>query len=283
MTEFTRSYEQKTLRSYSEFKETKRHLANWGIGSYKNRYIEYYTNEDFIEDFFTKPIRKYSNGDCRIVDFGGGDGVLLNTILGQLADITTIRIIEAINIDCTKKSLDLMRRKYGERINALNEDVLDCSLKDNTVDIALSRHVLNYFGLNDQKKYFASIYHKMKEGALAIIMWPGGKNLKVAKSYSKFYSKIAAVITGETPTNVLENKYFSSVAEVATIAETLGFKIVKAGNTGLKFRYTALGFDQRFSLNPDQTSRIKKIFDRHKVENGIAYYEAQLNFIICVK
>lgn len=259
---FTKKYESFTHTTYSELGKEKKTLADWGIGKYKGRLIEFYNDPALIQDNFTNHIKKYitetSISKPTVIDFGSGDGLLIDTVSNQLEQEGYE--INGVNLDMTEKSLKISKGKKPET-PLLLADALKLPIKNSSVDIGLSRSVLNYLGTEKQKEYLDSIHQALKQNGIFIITWPGGHDQEKADDLTDFYAKITSIITGDDDVEKIKNnKRFSSIEEISAIAEKIGFTIQDSGDLGVEITYTPGGFSQRFKMSEDQIKKTEKIF-----------------------
>src|SRR3989344_1812950 len=86
----------------------------WGVAEYKGELIPLYIDEGLARDMFTNRILGNFSGrglnlesGVKIVDFGGGDGVLLNIVTRQLTEAGYKGVV-GVNIDMNQERLDVM-------------------------------------------------------------------------------------------------------------------------------------------------------------------------------
>jgi len=266
---FTKNFENTVKTSYSEFGKEGKELKNWGIAKYKGKPIEFYSDPTFIKEYFSDPILDHlkekkidPSKTLELVDFGGGDGVLISTLLKQLKD-EDYNNIHGLNIDYTLKNLEKMKQSFtGEdKINMVQADITELPIKNNSVDIATSRHVIQYFGKKDQIQFLRNIFDSLKSESFFAMKWPGANNPEQSQILTDFYAKTFAICTGESSEKVAENKYFTSYQEVEKIVKDIGFKIINSGKCSAELGITAEGFFDRFNLTDEQKKDIKNIFE----------------------
>jgi len=281
--QFTNKYEKFVITSYSEFGKEKNNLKNWGMAEYDGKVIEFYNNPEFIREYFSEPILKHlEEKNCdysaklNLVDFGGGDGILIKTLIDQLKKDGYTNI-NGLNIDYTLKNLEKMRANNEKNLDqsdlkniavAQGDILKELPLKDNSVDIGVSRHVLQYFGKEAQPEVLKNLYNSLKSDGILVMKWPGADNPGQSSILTDFYAQTLGVCTNESSEEVAKNKYFVSYQEVEEIAKKIGYKIVAGGKCRAKLRITGEGFSDRFKLSPQQTEKMTKIFqefyDRYK-------------------
>ena len=286
--DFTKKYESFTRQTYSELGKEKKTLADWGIGKYKGQLIEFYNDPVLIRDNFTNHIKNYIAGMSidrpTVVDFGSGDGILINTVSNQLAQ----EGYEAngVNLDMTEKSLRISQEKNLEMPHVL-ADALDLPFKNNSVDIGLSRSVLNYLGLDGQKKYLESIYNVLKQDGLFIVTWPGGHDNQKAENLTDFYAQITSIITDDNDVEKIKNnKRLSSIEEISKMANEIGFAVMDSGDLGVEIKYTTKGFSQRFKMSQHQVKKIEDIFKNwpsNFLSDDKKSYPSGFNYVILKK
>lgn len=88
----------------------------WGSAKYKGQWIDINTDESLIRDVFVAEILSFLKEKkfLRIVDFGCGEGYVLNAVLCWLKN-TEVQV-ESIGIDNNQKSLELMKKNFLKSI-----------------------------------------------------------------------------------------------------------------------------------------------------------------------
>src|SRR3989338_11557713 len=78
------AFDTQANKNYSEFNEIG--PGHWNAGIFKKEWKDIYKGEESIKHLFTDQIIKHlgNKKNLRIVDFGGGDGCLLDVLRTQL-------------------------------------------------------------------------------------------------------------------------------------------------------------------------------------------------------
>lgn len=222
--DFTKKFEHTVATFYSEFNK-KTELKNWGIAEYEGKNIEFYTNPDFIKEYFTEPIAKHleknnisKNANLNLADFGGGDGVLVKELITQLNKIG-YKNINGVNIDYTYKNLEKMDKNDDCKIIGIQGDTDQLPLKDNSVDIGVSRHLIQYFSKEKQPEILQNISNTLKPNSIFIMKWPGSDNPEQSPILTDFYAKLFGICVNRLSDKVAKNKYFVSYQEVEETAK----------------------------------------------------------------
>jgi len=248
----SQKYEERIKKSYSEFRKSG--LGKWAAVYYKGIFRNQYSDPKLIYDIFTKNIiGEIKKGSITIVDFGGGDGVLLNIIKQQLSkkNINT----RAINLDTNEKSLKLCKNKYPW-IESKKHNITK-KYKTSFADLALSRFVLQYINKKERPNFFKSMYLTLKKGGLLIILWPGND---YTKEFNRFTSQITGLISKKSPKEMLKSHWYPSFNEAKKNIKNAGFnKIEKVKLKAILFT-SASSWKDRFKINKNDFLKIERIY-----------------------
>src|SRR3989344_2254042 len=97
-------YESRVTKTYGELGREGVGVKTWGQIEYNGEWINLYTNREFIYVQFTYRIMRYieqhpeAKNGLTLVDFGGGDGFLLDEVTKQLKELG-IDQVTSTNLD----------------------------------------------------------------------------------------------------------------------------------------------------------------------------------------
>ncbi len=195
------NYESRIKTAYSELKEGDNNIFQWGKGEYKGKLIDLYSDDEFIRDGFTEPIIRHwqkegrGKGDKLILDMGGGDGILLATILRQLAvaGFDKVRGID-LDLDPSGRNFKIFNQKkekgeYPDNLMAVKGDIFAPPFRDGSADVVVSRRVIQYFSQEQQIEFLKKMRGVLKNSGLAIIEWPAG-----GQGFNELFTEITQVI-----------------------------------------------------------------------------------------
>lgn len=150
-----------------------------------------------------------------VADFGCGSG----TLLYNVAKITNARLIAIEQSDVALQAT----KNLVPRVETLNEDVLSTSLKNTSIDFALSRMAIEHV---DDKKFLSEVYRVLRAGGYFWVV------SVVKQNWAWYFYKNAAGETVIEPTHLREYK---SVAEFEGLLQANGFSIVKSKLSKVRF------------------------------------------------
>jgi SAM-dependent methyltransferase len=150
-----------------------------------------------------------------VVDFGSGGG----TLLYNIAKNTEAILVGMEQADhAIAQSLALV-----PRMRAVKSDILNNSLKNESIDFAFSTMVIEHI---DDEKFTSEIYRVLKPGGYFLVT-------SVLKSPNAWYFyKNAAGETVLEPTHLREYK---SLMEFENLVQAHGFSIIKSKTPSIKF------------------------------------------------
>jgi len=262
MISIIKDYEHKTKMKYSNSNPIG--PGHWNAVSYRGNWINFYSDADFIYEYFTRQIiEKFKHKNrLTIVDFGGGDGILLHTIKQQLEE-NNFKVI-AINLDLNKDNLKLCKKKYPEVI-AKKWDILRQYKKD-FADIIVSRFVLQYQNTPGQLELIKNANFSLKKSGLFLLMWVGNKN---GKKFNAIMAKITGIIMNIAYRKALQTRNFPSKYSTKKLMASAGFKKITAVKVDARGFLSANAWAERFNLNNKESNELKKKFYSYSKSNNL--------------
>jgi SAM-dependent methyltransferase len=261
-------YEESISKGYSELGEEEGTVEKWGRGEYKGRWVDFYSDSEFIRDSFTNPIliwlkeKNISETDSvKIMDAGGGDGIVLNTILKKLeqegfSQITGI----VLDSDTSGRNFDILKKKkesgeYSSKLEAVKGDIFHSPVQGKSVDIVISRRVIQYFLTNQHSEFLNKMRESLKDDGLAVIEWPAGE-----KGLDELFEEITTIITGDKQFK----RNFPAFHDFhpTNLPDQVGLEI-RLGWIMAQEYATPESFQHRFNLEAEQVEAIRKIFDKY--------------------
>ncbi|MCA9496244.1 MAG: class I SAM-dependent methyltransferase [Nanoarchaeota archaeon] len=135
-------------------------------------------------------LKKIINGTNQtIVELGSGTGNFSIEIAKQTPHNNKI-----ISLEYTKEFLQLQKEKIKKsklktKINLIQSDIRNMPFSNNSLDVVLMVHVLNFFKKDERDKILADIYSKIKPNKYFIIA-DIGREINVGKWALKLYGNI---------------------------------------------------------------------------------------------
>lgn len=298
------SYEGKVQTPYCDFDKKDKDSDRWGHGRaktvellgvdgemlalYDEKEIKNtYNDPIFIFDEFTRPIlnwlareHKDKNTELKIVDFGGGDGVLLDIVLKQMEKTHQLtdddrkklsirglgnvdfKKVEGVvlDLDSTGRNKKIIEQKkkdgeYSANLSITKGDVLQSPLLENSADIAISRKTIQYIDEKEQNLFLQNIHKTLKDNGLFIIQWPNQHSDN--KAYNAIFNEITSVIVGANAP-----RRFPDLNEIKKQGEAAGFKMLVGSQATTEY-FTVESFASRFSLSSAQEGEIREIFKKY--------------------
>jgi 2-polyprenyl-3-methyl-5-hydroxy-6-metoxy-1,4-benzoquinol methylase len=251
-----RSYEDKIKKRYSEFKSTG--IGTWNAVSFRGRFVNMYNDKEMIRELFTNKIKSNfkEKKDLVIIDFGGGDGILLSTIKNQLKDCLNI---EACNLDLNEKSIQSCKQNNPE-IKTIKQNILE-QYKQGCADVILCRFVMQYQSKEEQLLILKNAYNTLKQGGLFFILWPSHKNKEFINNME---AETVQIITGKDKKLTKLSRYFPPIEEMIKNMEKAGFQILSSNEEEIKQYYTVKGWLDRFDLTKDQEIQLTNLFNKYE-------------------
>ncbi|MGY4884339.1 MAG: class I SAM-dependent methyltransferase [Nanobdellota archaeon] len=251
-----RSYEDKIKKRYSEFKDVG--IGTWNAVKFKGRFINMYSDKEMIRELFTNKIKSNfkEKKDLVIIDFGGGDGVLLSIIKNQLKDCLNV---EACNLDLNAKSLEVCKINNPE-IQTIKHDLLQ-PYKQGCADVILCRFVMQYQSKEEQLIILKNAYTTLKQGGLFFVLWPSHPEKDFINNME---AETVSIITGKDKKLAKLSRYFPSIEEMTKNLEKAGFEILSSNKDKIKQYYTVEGWTDRFNLTKDQEIQLTNLFNKYE-------------------
>jgi predicted SAM-dependent methyltransferase len=251
-----RSYEDKIKKRYSEFKEVG--IGTWNALDFKGKFVNMYTDKEMIRELFTDKIKSSfkEKKDLVIIDFGGGDGVLLSIIKNQLKDCLNV---EACNIDLNTKSLEVCRKDNPE-IQTIKHNLLE-PYKEGCADVILCRFVMQYQSKEEQLTILKNAYTTLKQGGLFFVLWPSHPDKEFLNNIE---AETVHIITGKDKKLAKLSRYFPSMEEMTKNLEKAGFEILSSNKDEIKQYYTVKGWSDRFNITKEQEIQLTELFSKYE-------------------
>ncbi|MEI6296054.1 MAG: class I SAM-dependent methyltransferase [bacterium] len=304
---FTQKRE-KMSTTYSELGKkivgNKKQKDHWGFCEHKGRLILFYTDPKLIKETFTNRIIQNlkargitTEQQIKIADFGGGDGVLLNTITKQLAE-EGYNKIEGVNIDFTPKHLETMQDKFiskedvnrNRKIYGILGDLTNIPLETSSVDVGYSRSAIQYISKENQPIAIQEMLRVLKPDAELIVTWPWATNTEKQSCFvDEFDANIDSIITNIPLTIVKGNRHLISLEEMGKITESLGVNHKISYIENLTMFLSSEIYADRFNIkDKDKIAKLRNLFSNQDLkkkdtELGISGYieEDGKTYIIC--
>lgn len=277
--DFTQKRES-TVTTYSELGKStegeKLSIDHWGVTKYKGELILFYTDPELIRETFTNRIIKNLESQgiapeqpIKIADFGGGDGVLLDTVTKQLAEAGYTQIL-GVNVDFTARHLDTMRSKFitndessnNIRLEGVQGDLTNLPLETGSIDAGYSRFALQYINKQNQPRAISEMLRTLKPGAELIIQWPRVTETEEQATFAdEFDANIDSIMTGIPLEQVRGKRHLASLAEVQKIAEGLGVTHKVSFIDGLIILMSADLYANRFNItDSEKLTKLQALF-----------------------
>jgi len=177
---------------------------------------KFYSNTDHPYKVYSNIIRQYVKKDDLIVDAGCGHEA---PGLTKLSDVSK----NLIGLDLTNFS----KRDTRNGFSLVRNDISDICIKDNMVDVVISRSVLEH--LSDPFKVFFEVYRILKKPGYFIFLTPniGDYSSIIAKLIpNRFHASIVSKTEGRNIEDTFSTYYRSnSLKSIKRYSEKLGFNI----------------------------------------------------------
>ncbi len=263
------SYEKSTKKDYSEFGKEGLDLRHWGTAiDISGRRFNAYTDKKYIQQEFSEPIKRYfeqiniEQKEALLVDLGGADGFLLNTILQNIdeknPDVKKTGVV--VDLDPTEKERVRFKKaqESGERknINFAVANVTELPFEDNSVDVIISRMTVQYLNQNKQREFFQEISRVLKIGGLAIIMTVD--DFSEGEKLNKTLEEITSIISGNSNFDRSLLTY-NTIKLLGKDFEGSAFKPI-LGHRNISMPFSIEGFADRFNLDEDKKQKLDIVF-----------------------
>lgn len=273
-------YEDNCKIAYAELgKNTDRNWDSWGAGKYKGEWTSIYTDKEIIRNCFTEKIKAdfADKNNVRILDLGGGDGFVLNTVVSQLDESGELLAVGA-NVDKglfegkTKNQWEInklaLENKLKKRTIKMPFDFVsekeEINIKPNSIDAEIMRFVIQYSGSETRKKMLRAAYEYLKPGGKLYCLWPGEKTIKQAEAINKLWSEWVEISQGINSQQFLKEKWYPTLEEVEKDARNAGFtpiEIKEVEEIEARFSVESMSNGSRFGkLNFEQKEKLKSTF-----------------------
>lgn len=304
------------IKPYSELgKQPEKEWDSWGSvlvanpdGSKERR--SYYTDPEIIRRMFSEPLIDHlrpkqpepkrglfgwrqksqpvveiSQEPQTLVDFGGGDGIMLHNINEQITAEPGFPPINPVLIDLDRKKLESAKQQFPE-LAVVEGSLTQLPFADNSIDLAVSRQVLQYFsgftnvwafvaGLAkaepkselNQEVVLKEIHRVMKPVSLFDLVWTGSTvDSPEARNVSRFWNMLTVARTGQSYDEVENEREFVSGFFLTKLAAEMGFDIVKEEAIHwVEWRFTPEALFDRFDpdgkMPEEKKATIRRIFD----------------------
>lgn len=263
---FTNNYEDLVKREYGELEEEK--LGEWGTMEYKGKLVGD-NNPEYIKDIFTERILKDfqirevgMDKESIIIDFGGSEGKVLDTVSAQLKE-KGYTGIKGVNLEFIEERLQIMKDKYSSELSGVRGTLEKLPFKNNSVDIGIMRRVLQYFNKEEQKKILENVYKCLKPGGKIIIHGPGAATNEEIDDVNNFSAEVIGTITNHSPQEILKRKHLPSCDEMKKVAEEIGFAIKEMEIPSQEILSTE-SWASRFKISEDQLNKLNEIHRQGK-------------------
>ncbi len=264
----------------------------------------FYSDETITQRLFTDEIIGYLSKQTElsssrvIVDFGGAEGTLLHQIVEQVKSKFPEIQIDPVVIDADPKKVEEVK-KYPE-LKSVEGDIFKIPLSDNSVDVAVSRMMMQYLPpinpelpKQTQETTLEEMYRVMKPGSIIQIVWPAVYDFTNNSMGANVIDHIWSLITWHRTFNDKEEpgdgkwieddsgypvfsdpnraRSFVPGEVLAKYAERLGFKVKAGGEVDwIEFRFTPEAVIERFKVeDTERQDLIKGVFNFLKGRWGI--------------
>jgi len=249
----------------------------WGVAEYKGELIPLYIDEGLARDMFTNRILGNFSGrglnlesGVKIVDFGGGDGVLLNIVTRQLTEAGYKGVV-GVNIDMNQERLDVMKDKFistnyidkQRKIYGVKGNISEViPVQKNSIDAGYSRFALQYIRKDKQQGAIKEMLSTLKPGAELVIVWPiVSDNEDHATVMDELDANMDSIALDKPLDKVRGNRHLTSIDEVRKMTENLGVLCEVGFVNGLQVPYSAESFANKFKITDKyKLQRLKDFF-----------------------
>jgi SAM-dependent methyltransferase len=190
---------------------------------------------------------------------------MINTIIQQLKEVGYEKAI-GVNVDFTEKSLSKMKTDFldkSDNLHGVQGDISEMPIKENSVDIGISRYMLQYFGKEKQMQVLENMLATLKPNSKLIVQFPiASKTTKQAQLINEFYNTIDSLVTGKSIDETTENRYLPSLEDIKMLANKLVIKCSANFVEDFKFPISAESYFDRFNITSDeQKKKILEVFN----------------------
>lgn len=264
----------------------------------------YYGNQAVTKRLFTDPILAQADiqedSQVVLVDFGGGDGIMLEQVNDQLSQKGFN--VEPILLDMDEKKLE-QAKQNRPNIRPIVGDLAKMPLLENSVDIGISRMAMQYLprpfdrteplpkwlpvnyaivrkqfekdGYINQYDVLKEMYRVMKPDHTLVLVWPGAykyateEEKKRSDNISFFWNRITAAKELSQPHGRLMDedfvsleRWFTAGEEMAQFAQKAGFDVEDGGEVDwIEYRITAKSVQNRFDPKGTWSDNIRQYLE----------------------
>lgn len=292
-------YEQSgEIKPYSELgKESKKGWDSWGSAIITTpegtqERTSYYSDPRIIRRLFTALLiddlkQKEPNQHYDLVDFGGGDGIMLHLINYQLSMEPGVSRVTPTLIDLDEKKLESAKKQFPE-LEVVTGSLMQLPFEDNSIDMGVSRQVLQYFsgfenrwgvylGLTNardntksdlnQLNVLKEIHRVMKPGSIFNLVYTGTFiDSPYGRNISEFWNRVTAARTGQTIEEENQEREFVPGTFIKKVAEEIGFEVVSGEEIDwIEWRFTQQAlfdrFDPKGTMSQERKDAIIRVFN----------------------
>lgn len=260
----------------------------WGCCNFQNEdgTIEqgnFYTDPRITQRLFTQPILENlaevdKSQPLNVVDFAGGSGIMLSQINQQLQE-SGFSQVNSVLTDIDDEKLREAQTNRPE-LKAVKTDIFHLPFADNSIDVGVSRNLLQYFpgpsettGQPNQFDILKEMYRVMKPGSTLIIVWPGSYTNTAEQeddetsAHDIFWANLTWQRThddNEYPPREDTRRKETTGEVLVEFAQKAGFQTMNGEEEDwVEFRYTAEAFMGRFgkkTVSMEQQHTIETMF-----------------------
>lgn len=184
---------------------------------------KFFRPEDHPYQIFEKRISSFLREDFTLLDAGcGRSAQLISKFVGRAKRLIGVEIID----------FDPEARKDG--IELLNNDLSKIDLESETVDLVISRSVLEH--IREIKPVYAEVYRVLKRGGQFMFLVPNLGDYTSMISFiipNRFHSVIVSKTEGRDPRDTFPTFYKSNTSfAVRRLAKATGFKVISIDYLG---------------------------------------------------
>ena len=274
--DFTRQRES-NITAYSELTSgiEKEKLTKdiWGVAEYKGQLISCYIDEEFARDSFTNRIiknfteRGLTPGETvKVVDFGGGDGALIDIVSRQLTE-AGYKVV-GVNLEMNADRFPVMKEKFmpanetetDRKIYGVRGTIIEKPIQTGSLDAGYSRFVLQYIPKERQPEAIREMLDILKPGGELVIMWPiAAETEDQASVMDDLDVNMDSIVLGKTPDEIKGKRHLTSLEEMRKIAEDLGVSCDVGLVEDYTMFYSAESFARKFKVTDE--IRLQKLKD----------------------
>lgn len=286
-------HEKHSVRPYSELGRGQDYVNNWGTILYKGEPRSLYLDEEIAKEVFTDEITaslgEPSGKFVRIADFGGADGALIRTVMGQLREqgyeVAGAIVDASLKEGKTKESWEQYRAKnpdVADKIIAIPANFIadqeQINLREESLDVILSRFVTQYFPESGRPGFFEAHARYLKDEGTLICEWPGPDNAEAEPALNDFWSGYAQIAQGIDPEEYRKVQHYPTREQVRLAAEDARLEVTKCEEVSdilFNVYEPMMANGSRFvELNEDQKAQLHQLYERlHEQHPNVFRYD----------